>query len=277
MNWKSTGIAGAVGATLFLVWFAIALSTVAGAYLWVCILCALLGAILTGAVAFQRDAAGTWPPMTVTLPAGLLGAALPLLAILLGISDGGGEPQPPRQPPDQPAGAMHNLLSGTRQDWEAGFQHAYQRGARETKTVPDSPGQPQRAQQRPVSVEPDGSGGGRVTVSVPAANFVATGLTFRRGEAFYISTPHYVPNLQVGIIKEVGGVRVFVWAPVPANELWSPGEPHRMRLDSAAEAELCFGTAAVPPGTYRINVGKSAGPVGPAEYTPGVSLGRLLY
>lgn len=183
-------------------------------------------------------------------------------------------------PPDD------TLVAGKEKDWKAGFQHAYQRGVKETgperKPVAEPPPKPPTpppvlVQQKPFWVDPDGVGGGKVTVRVPAANLVRTGLTFRRGEAFYISTPNYVANLQVGTIRKVNGQEVVVWIPVPATEFWSMDQPHRMRLGSAPEAELCFGTAAVPPGTYRVHVRKSAGPVGPLEYTPGVPLGRVLY
>lgn len=174
-------------------------------------------------------------------------------------------------------------LYATQRQFEEGTERSYLEGKADAQGIGPEippgqrPGQQRIAQRKPFFVEQDGSGGARITVHVPEANFVRTGLTFRHGEVFYISTPHFTPNLQVGILKKVGDQEEIVWAPVPANELWSSDQPHRMRLESAPEAELCFGTAAVPRGTHVLYARKSSGPLGPLEYTPGVPLARVLY
>ncbi|TSC63230.1 MAG: hypothetical protein G01um1014106_539 [Parcubacteria group bacterium Gr01-1014_106] len=87
MNLKSTAIAAVVGSIVFGLWVWIAISLgISGIYLLSCLLGAFVGAILIGAVVFQKVATGSWSAFGVIAIAIILGVVWPLVLILAGVT-----------------------------------------------------------------------------------------------------------------------------------------------------------------------------------------------
>jgi len=96
---------------------------------------------------------------------------------------------------------------------------------------------------------------------------INTQLPLRPRECYYISTQGVIEHFRVGVREMDGNVHLLN---TPATAFTERGRPFSVYRQTPREGQLVFSTSLIRPGSYTVNIEKSATQLDVNEYTPGV-------